>query len=322
MEFFFQYIHAFFTSPRRDSTVAELVTGEYLEQIKMLSANPMYKFILGFMDMTTQNDPYQKQLMSEEDLKTVDYNRAFQLYQQRFANPADFIFTFVGNFDENLIKEYIELYLGSLQTSSERETPKYDVVKGFPENQMIENIYAGEEEQSWVGIAYEHDMEWTPKNTMIVQEINEALQIELIATIREKMSGVYSPMLQMAAEKEPKPSYSMMIMFSCSPDNTDKLAEACFNILKDFTEKGPSAETLSKVKNQMINDHQTSLKKNNMWLSYISSKYQTGEDINSINTYEERVNAITTEDIVKFMKENFDINQYVKAYLYPEKMKK
>ncbi len=72
----------------------------------------------------------------------------------------------------------------------------------------------------------------------------------------------------------------------------------------------------------MINDHQTSLKKNNMWLSYISSKYQTGEDINSINTYEERVNAITIEDIVKFMKENFDINQYVKAYLYPEKMKK
>lgn len=322
MEFFFQYIHAFFTSPRRDSTVAELVTSEYLEQIKMLDANPMYKFILGFMDMTTQNDPYQKQLMSEEEVKAVDYNRAFQLYEQRFANPADFIFTFVGNFDENLIKEYIELYLGSLQTTSEKETPKYEVVKDFPDKQIIETIYAGEEEQSWVGIAYEHDMKWTPKNTMIVQEINEALQIELIATIREKMSGVYSPMLQMSPDREPKPSYSMMIMFSCSPDNTDKLSEAVFNILKDFTEKGPSAETLGKVKNQMINDHQTSLKQNNMWLSYISSKYQSGEDINSINTYEERVNAITIEDIVKFMKENFDIDKYVKVYLYPEKMKK
>ena len=39
MEFFFQYIHAFFTSPRQDSSVAELVTSEYLEQIKMISAN-------------------------------------------------------------------------------------------------------------------------------------------------------------------------------------------------------------------------------------------------------------------------------------------
>ena len=288
----------------------------------MISANPMYKFMLGFMDITTQNDPYQKALLSEEDVKAADYTRAFQLYQQRFANPADFVFTFVGNFDENLIKEYIELYLGSLKTSSDRETPKYEVVKGFPDKQVNENVYAGTEEQSWVGIAFDHDMEWTPKNTMIVNEINEALQIELINTIREKMGGVYSPMLQMGADREPKPSYSMMIMFSCSPDNTDKLSEACFNILKDFTTTGPSAETLEKVKKQMINEHETSLKQNNMWLSYISGKYYSGEDINSINTYVERVNAITADDIVKFMKENFDIDKYVKVYLYPEKMKK
>ena len=295
MEFFFQYIHAFFTSPREDASVAELVTSEYLEQIKMISANPMYKFMLGFMDITTQNDPYQKALLSEEDVKAADYTRAFQLYQQRFANPADFVFTFVGNFDENLIKEYIELYLGSLKTSSDRETPKYEVVKGFPNKQVNETVYAGTEEQSWVGIAYDHDMEWTPKNTMIVNEINEALQIELINVIREKMGGVYSPMLQMGADREPKSSYSMMIMFSCSPDNTDKLSEACFNILKEFTEKGPSAETLEKVKKQMINEHETSLTTNNMWLSYITGKYYSGEDINSINTYVDRVNSVTIE---------------------------
>ena len=159
-------------------------------------------------------------------------------------------------------------------------------------------------------------------HAMIVSEINEALQIELINTIREKMSGVYSPMLQMGADREPKPSYSIMIMFSCSPDNTDNLSNAVFNILREFTEKGPSAETLEKVKKQMINDHETSLKQNNMWLSYISGKYYSGEDINSINSYVERVNSVTVDDIVKFMKENFDIDKYVKVYLYPEKMKK
>ena len=114
----------------------------------------------------------------------------------------------------------------------------------------------------------------------------------------------------------------MMIMFSCSPDNTDKLSEACFNILREFTTNGPSAETLDKVKKQMINDHETSLKQNNMWLNYIAGKYYSGEDINSINNYVERVNSVTIDDIVKFMKENFDIDNYVKVYLYPEKMKK
>ena len=59
-----------------------------------------------------------------------------------------------------------------------------------------------------------------------------------------------------------------------------------------------------------------------MWLSYIAGKYYSGEDINSINTYVERVNAVTSDDIVKFLKENFEIDKYVKVYLYPETMKK
>lgn len=323
LEFFFQYLHAFFTNPRQDSTVLSLVTEEYLEQLKMLSANPMYKFIFTFMDAMNQNDPYQKAMLSEEEVKSVDYNRAFQLYQQRFANPADFVFTFVGNYDEQLMKEYIELYLGSLKTTAERETPKYDVVKGFPSQQINDNVYAGTEQQSYLAIAYGHDMEWSLKNNMIVQEISEALQIELINTIREKMGGTYSPMMQMGASREPKSSYTMFVLISCSPDNTDVLSNAVFDILKDFKANGPTAETLDKVKKQMINDHETSLKKNNMWLGYISRKYYFGEeDFNSINSYVERVNSVTIADIVDFMQKNFDVDHYVKMYLYPESMKK
>lgn len=322
LEFFFQYLRAFFTSPRQDSTVYQLVTNEYLEQIKMLSVSPMYKFIFAVMDATTQNDPYQKSLLTEEDVKAADYHRAFQLYQQRFANPADFVFTFVGNYDEKIMKEYIELYLGSLATTEEREAPKYDVVKGFPDKQIIDNVYAGTEQQSYLAIAYEHDMEWNQKNTMIVNEISEALQISLIETIREKLGGTYSPMMQMSPSQEPKPSYSIFILISCSPDNTDMLSNAVFDILKDFQKNGPTQETLDKVKKQMINDHETSLKKNSMWLNYISGKYYTGEDINSINIYNERVNGVTIADIVDFMQKNFDPEHYIKMYLYPESMKK
>lgn len=322
LEFFFQYLHAFFTSPRQDSTVLSLVTEEYLEQVKMIGANPMYKFLFSFMDAMHQNDPYQKSFMSEEEVKSVDYNRAFQLYQQRFANAADFVFTFVGNYDEQVMKDYIELYLGSLTTNAERETPKYNVVKDFPAQQINDNVYAGTEQQSYLAIGYEHDIEWSPKNSMIVQEIGEALQIELINTIREKLGGTYSPMMEMAANREPKPSYTLFILISCSPDNTDLLSNAVFDILKNFQKNGPSAETLDKVKKQMINDHETSLKKNNMWLSYISGKYYYGDDINSINNFSERVNSVSITDIVDFLQKNFDVDHYIKMYLYPESMKK
>lgn len=322
LEFFFQYLRAFFTSPRQDSSVYQLVTDEYLEQIKMLSVNPLYKFMIAAYDIMSQGDPYQKVLLSEEDVKAADYFRAFQLYRQRFANPADFVFTFVGNYDEALMKEYIELYLGSLATAEERETPKYDVVKDFPDKQINEIVYAGTEQQSAIVIAYEQDMEWSLENSMTVTEIGEALQISLIEVIREKLGGTYSPSMQMSASREPKPSFNVFIMIQCSPEKTDMIANTVFDILKDYKANGPSAETLAKVKQQMINEHQTSLKKNRMWLSYISGKYYSGDDINTINQYEERVNAVTNETIVNFLQKNFDLEKYVKIYLYPESMKK
>ena len=72
---------------------------------------------------------------------------------------------------------------------------------------------------------------------MIVYQISEALQIELIEVIREEMSGVYSPMLQMEASKYPDQEFMTFIMFGCSPDNTDNLYNAVMDILKKFQKR-------------------------------------------------------------------------------------
>ncbi len=327
LEFFFQYLHAFFTSPRQDATVYELVTNETKEQLKMVKVAPMYKFFDRFLRTIAQDDPYQMSMLSytDEFIESADYDRAFQLYKERFANPADFTFIFVGSFNEKELHDFITLYIASLPTSKDREDFRGNVLKDFPSSKIEDNIYAGIEEQSWVGIAYKKDYPWDAKNNMIISQIEEALQIELIETIREEMSGVYSPMLQMVFEKYPESSYTMLIMFSCSPDNTDLLANAVFDILKGFQKQGPKAETLGKVKEQMIRQQESSYQNNNKpWLNYLSNKYfnQEVETINSINSYANRVNEITNADIVNFLNKYFDVEHYVRMNLYPESMVK
>lgn len=326
LDFLFQYINAFYTHPRYDTSVYELVINETLEQLKMVKAAPMYRFFGEFLSAITQKDPYQTTMLSytDEFVKSSDYARAFQLYQQRFANPADFTFFFVGNFDEAILNDLITTYIASLPTTPEREEFKGEVLKDFPAAQVDDDVYAGVEEQSWVGIAYNKEYPWTDKNNMIVDQIGEALQIELVETIREKMSGVYSPMLQMGAEKYPKSSFSLLVMFSCAPDNTQNLSNAVFEILKGFQQQGPKPETLAKVKEQMIRDHQTNYKTNKSWLNYISYKYYNLEEatMNNVNNYDQRVNEITNSDIVNFMNQYFDVDHFVRMELYPESMKK
>lgn len=323
LEFFFQYLHAFFTNPRYDTTVLSLVLSDTKEQMQMIKNQPMYKFLGALISAATQDDPYfANQLTIDNDyLDKVDYERAFQLYQQRFENPADFTFYFVGSFDEAELTRLIELYLGSLKTGNEKENFKTDVFKGFPKESIRKNIYFGQEDQSWVGLYFTEDIEWTPKNRMIVSQISEALQIELIETIREKMSGVYSPILQMYCDKYPTSEFQTMILFSCAPNNTDKLSNAVLKILEKFQKKGPKDETFQKVKQQLIMNQGTNLQKNNYWLNVLSSYRFNGDDLLDPNTYAQRVNAVSKEDIVNFMKQYFKIDHFIRMDMYPEKMK-
>ncbi|MDL2297224.1 insulinase family protein [Bacteroidales bacterium OttesenSCG-928-C03] len=320
-DLFFQYLHALFTSPREDANAYELVINETVEQLAMIKAMPMYRFLGSFMDEIAQNSPYAANVltMKEEDVRKANYQRGVEIYKERFANPADFIYTFVGNFDEATFIPMIEKYLGSLKTTATKENFRAEVLPEFPKNKLEQNVYAGVEEQSWVGIAYEKEYPWSNKNNMILSQISQALQIELIETIREKMSGVYSPMLMMNYEKYPVNAYNIMVMFSCSPDNTDKLSKAVFDILKDFQKKGPKAETLKKVKEQMIRQYEKSQKENSYWLSLIAGRTFNGEPLETTEKYEDRVKNITAKEITKFMNQYFDAEHYVKMYLYPEK---
>ncbi|MDR2979734.1 MAG: insulinase family protein [Bacteroidales bacterium] len=321
IEIFFQYLHALFTSPREDENVHALVIDETVEQLAMIKASPMYKFFGAFIDEAAQHNPYTANVLTMEEatVRQADYARGVEIYKERFANPADFTFIFVGNFEESIFIPFIEKYLGSLKTSATKENFRSDVMPDFPTTKVEKNIYAGIDEQSWVGIAYESEYPWNPKNNMIVSQIREALQIELIETIREKMSGVYSPMLMMDYEKYPKSAYSIAVMFSCSSGNTDKLSKAVFDILKDFQKKGMKAETLKKVQEQLISQNESNQKENKYWLSLIGSRNYYKDPMEAQEKFEDQVKAITNQDIVQFMNQYFFLDQYVKMYLYPEK---
>jgi zinc protease len=324
LEFFCQYLHAFFATPRYDPTVYELVTKESTEQLKMIDAYPMYRAIKNVVKVATQNDfyspsPFASLTYTDDFVNSANYDKAFEIYKERFANPADFLFTFVGNFDEKVMREYLELYLGSLPTSTEKDGINPDVVKGFPKTQIHEDIYVGTEEQSFVGIVYQKEFPWSVENKTLLGALKDALDIELIAEIREKMSGVYSPMCILSWDQLPKSAYSLIVFFGCAPNNTDNLSNAVFKILKDMQQNGPSEETMGKVKQQMVKQWETNLKTNKYWSSILSNMWLQNDDVRTIMGLEERLNNISSKDIADFLQKYFDIDHYVRVNLYPEK---
>ena len=321
LEFFFQYLNAFFTNPRADKNACDLVLTETAERIKMLQANSMYRFFGSFMDAATNHDPYQATPLSftQEYLDKVNFDRAVKLYRERFANPADFTFIFVGNYDEKAMNEYLSLYLGSLNTTTNRENFNADVFKKQAPGIQKSVVQYGQEKQGWMGLYFEQPYDYNAKNNMTVTVLGDVLKQYVLEIIREKMGDVYSPMLQMGYEKYPKPCFQLMIMLSCNPDNTTKLANTCIQILQDVQKKGPDKKILANVQKQLISTREKNIQSNEFWLSYINGKVFYEDDMNAVNEYANLVNSITKKDIVNFMKTYFKFDQYTRVDLLPEK---
>ncbi len=325
LEFFFQYLNAFFTNPRIDPNAFELVMDETREGIKMITAQPMYKFLGKLLEAAYNNDPYMKQMFSfdEEYLSQVNFDRAVQIYKERFANPADFNFFFVGNYDEKQMKEFVELYLGSMKTDvKKKENYNLSVLKPRPTEASSQTVYAGTEEQGWMGMIISNPIDWSYRNSIVANMIGEALDIQFVRIVREKMGDVYSPMVQMGASKLPRPEMTLMILLGCDPVKTDKLAAASLKILNDFKKKGPDSKTMGLVKKQMLSTRAKNIQTNNFWLSYISGKVNQDEPIIAPSEYDNIVNSVTKKEMIEFMKKYFKPEIYTRVDMHPTTMQK
>ena len=325
LEFFFQYLNAFFTNPRIDPNAYDLVMQETKEGLKMMQAQPMYKYLGKFIDAAYNHDPYMKQMLSidEEYLNQVDFDRAVQIYRERFANPADFNFFFVGNYDEKVMKEYVELYLGSLKTDpKKKENYNLSVLKPRLDKASTQTIYAGTEQQGYMGMIINNPIDWNYRNSIIADMIGEALDIQFVKIVREKMGDVYSPMVNMGASKLPTPEISLMILLGCDPAKTDKLADASLKILNDFKAKGPDKKTLELVKKQMLSTRAKNIQTNRFWRSYISGKVNQDEPLINPSEYDNIVNSVTKKEMIEFMKKYFKPEIYTRVDMHPTTMQK
>ena len=325
LEFFFQYLNAFFTNPRIDENAFELVMQETKEQLQMITAQPLYQYLGKLLEAAYNNDPYMKQMFSYDDeyLSQANFNRAVQIYKERFANPADFNFFFVGNYDEKEMKDFVELYLGSLKTEpAKKENYNLNVLKPRPEKATTQTVYAGTEEQGYMGMMISNPIDWSYRNSIIADMIGEALDIQFVRIVREKMGDVYSPMVSMSASKLPRPEMTLLILLGCDPVKTDKLADASLKILNDFKAKGPDKKTMELVKKQMISTRAKNIQTNRFWLGYISGKVTQDEPIIAPSEYDNIVNSVTKKEMVEFMKKYFHPEIYTRADMHPTTMQK
>jgi zinc protease len=107
------------------------------------------------------------------------------------------------------------------------------------------------------------------------------------------------------------------IAFPCGPENVESLINYTLEQLAAIKAGEVEQEDLDKIKQSYLVNHKENLKKDSWWLGFMTNTIRYNKDWNRIDAYEEKVNAITTEDLVATANEFLD-EAYFLAILNPE----
>lgn len=289
-----QLTYLTFTAPRKDEDTFLAYKNQLKAGLHNADANPMTAFNDTLSQMLYGNHP-RAQMLREEMVDNLNYDRIIQLYQDRFKEAGDFTFFLVGNIDIEAIKPLLAKYLGGLPTIGRKEN--YRIVDIDKTRGVVKKQFAQKQETPMATILSRliGNCDYNMKNIMTVSILNQALDMVYTEEIREKEGGTYGVSCQGSLRDYPREELSLQIFFQTDPGKAEHLSNVVMEQLKKMAAEGPQAEHMKKIKDYMTKSFHDAQKENSYWMRNLNTYFDTGIDFNK--GYLETLNSITQEDV-------------------------
>jgi zinc protease len=318
VETLFELIYLYFIQPRKDSTAFLSYRTRMKGFIENRSAQPETAFN-DTIQVTLAQYHHRARPWTEELLDEMNLEESFNIYQDRFADAGDFIFIFLGNFDIESIKPLILTYLGSLPSINRNETWQ-DIGLLPPAGVIKKTVKTGIEPKSRVRLIFTGPYQWSRQNNYIMTSMISGLQIKLRKIIREELGGAYRISINSSESHFPREEYSVNIEFGCAPERVEELTQAVFTQIDSIKSYSLDMETILKVKESQIRNHEVNLKENRFWLTSLINAYYHKLDPLDILHYTDLVDNLTQELIQGAAQKYFNTDNYIRVVLLPGDM--
>ena len=312
-----QLNYLYFTAPRRDEEAFQTLMSILDSQLANRDKNPKVAWS-DSVQMMASNNSERTLILNKELLKKVSLDKALAVYAERFANPADFTFCFVGNVNPNdeAFQAQVCTWLGGLKTSKKLEKAADDKVRVAMGTQK--NYFTREMEIKTASnrIQYtSYDMPYTLANDLNMEMIGRILSTRYLESIREREGGSYGVGCAGWMNIYPVPYAQLIMQFDTDPEKQEKLMSIIHDEVMTIVKDGPLAKDLQKEKESMLKDFEEDLEKNNYWNTVLSMYYKNG--INYITDYKAAVEAITAETVQATLKKLVEAGNVFEVVMLP-----
>jgi zinc protease len=225
LETLLQLNYLFFTAPRRDEESFQTLMSILESQLANRNKNPKAAFS-DSIQMMGSNYSERTLIMDKELLEQVNLDKSLQIYKERFANPADFTFIFVGNIapEDKAFQKLVCTWLGGLKSNKKLETAADDNVRvamGIQKNYFTREM---ETKTASNRIQYtSYDMPYTLANNLNMEMIGRILSTRYLESIREREGGSYGVGCAGWMNRYPIPHAQLIMQFDTDPEKQEKL---------------------------------------------------------------------------------------------------
>ena len=317
LETMFQLIYLKFTALTADEKKFNQTMSLMETQLKNKDLMPENALIDSLQYIMT-NYSWRNKPFNAEGLKQVNLNRIVQIAKERTANAAGYTFTFVGAFDEAVIRQFIEQYIASLPAKKGKKS-NWVNDKDLPQGQTICHFTRKMESPKEYEIVIWHNdqLPYTLENEVKVEMLGQVLSRVYLQKIREDAGAAYSTQaIGQAGMNGDKPQTMVHAVCPVNPE-FEELALKIIN--EEMVTAGTTidATALNEAIEQMIKDYNTNVKENWFWMSAIQEYLMYGHD--GVTGYEQIVKAQTPESIAEFARLLYGAGNKIEIVMAPEK---
>jgi zinc protease len=276
-----------------------------LQQFEEREKLPQFKAFEAMEHLVTGSDP-RRVPIGRREVDQITLPKA-QAWFDRIAKTAPIEVAVVGDIKLEDAMPLVQRYIGSLG-KRERSASYLEPLRKSPRppGPLEKNVKV--DTVTPKAVAYAGFAGAEGKNTVDSRALDLAslvISSRLVKQIREELSIVYSISGHNTASWIYEDGGRFMSGAPCDPTNAVRVVKEVHKILKDFAEKGPTAEELTNAKKQMANNLDTGMREPTYWWSILRNMDLRQRDLAVEKTVKEDFQAFTAEQLQNTFKKYY-----------------
>jgi zinc protease len=311
-----QLTYLYFTKPRYDATLfSNNINGN--KAVLLNRANNPEVIFNDTVNVLLGGYHFRRQPPSITRLDSINLDKIYGIYKERFANASDFVFVFTGSIDTTSFIPLMERYLGSLPSTGVQEVAK-DPGVYVPEGRFSKTFYKGKDNKAIVKLYYSGDYVFNTTNNTQLAALGSVLQYHMTERIRELEGGAYTPNAGISYMKLPRSRYLISIDFTCAPQNVEKLIAAVNDEINKLKSGGVTEDDVNKFKAEQLRVRETQLQTNGFWHSWLTYVLQNKHPSTGVFYLKERLQVVSPQSVGQAAQQFINDKNYIRLVLMPE----